>query len=524
MRPFGWNHISLADKCRLLFGAAVLLILGAALYVPYDRMKSLTDERFVAQARRMATAALLTSDLVGGDWNLAQEHLNERWPAYAKKSGMNPRVPGLLPVETALGLPRRGFIHSSAQILRADPTKQDTYKMSTAHGNPKEPVVKFAMAVRADPTQPNPAELKGIIFVEIPRPAEHYVFNLAVLAGSGVGAGLLALLVFYLITARLILSPVRKLRRVAEQVTKGDLEVRSTIATGDEFEELGEAFNDMLVHLENNQDELRTINRSLDTRLGELAETNVALFEANKLKSEFLANVSHELRTPLVSIIGFAELLRDAAEAPPKDAKRPVRYADNILISGRMLLDLINDLLDLAKIEAGKIELHRSRFNVAQVCADLMDFVRPVAEKKNLTIQSDVAQDLPEMHSDSGKVKQILYNLLSNAIKFTPSGGTVRLAALPNGPGGIELRVADTGPGIAENQQKNIFEKFRQLDASTTREYEGTGLGLTITRELTQMLGGSIDLESVQGQGSTFVVRLPTESPKETERRLIGLT
>ena len=279
----------------------------------------------------------------------------------------------------------------------------------------------------------------------------------------------------------------------------------------------------MLVHLRNSQDELITINKSLDTRLGELAETNVSLFEANKLKSEFLANVSHELRTPLVSIIGFAELVHDAMETPPKDRTRLVRYADNILTSGRMLLDIINDLLDLAKIEAGKIELHLSRFAIAEVAEKLIDFVRPLAEKKNLRLAATVAPDLPEMHSDSGKINQILYNLLSNAVKFTPSGGSIGIDGRGDGDSAIELRVTDTGCGIATDNQSMIFEQFRQLDSSATREHGGSGLGLAITKELTRILGGSIRVESEPDRGSTFIVTLPCEAPKHTERRQIDL-
>ena len=524
MRSLRWLNLSLGWKCRLLFGVAVLLILAAALYVPWQRMNNLTDEWYVARARQMAVAAVLTTDFAGQDWSLAQQQLNERWPALAKPADLDPQAPPLLiPTEAALAFPRHGFIYGSAQALKADPTKQFRFKIQQDKDTGAQRV-RLAWAVRPGPAEPNPNELKGIVCVRIPKPAEHGFYNFVVVVGSALGGGLLALLVFYLVTTRLILSPVRELRGVAEQVTSGDLEVRSEIVTGDEFEELGEAFNDMLAHLKAIQDELRTTNRSLDTRLGELAETNVALFEANKLKTEFLANVSHELRTPLVSIIGFAELLRDAAEAPPKDAKRPVRYADNILTSGRMLLEMINDLLDLAKIEAGKIELHLSRFRLADTCEALTDFVRPLAEKKNLQLEADVADDLPELHSDSGKLKQILYNLLSNAIKFTPSGGRVHLAARAGEDKTVELRVADTGPGIPADKQAAIFEQFHQLDSSTTREHGGTGLGLAITRELTRMLGGSIRLESTEGQGCTFIITLPTEAPKEAERRLIELT
>ncbi len=523
MRSVKRRNISLADKCRLLFGCAVLAILAAALYVPWERMNSLTDDRYVGRARQAAAVASVTCDFQGLDWTSAQQRLNESWAMYAQMAGVErASVPQLVAADVIGEVAPRGFKYGSVLAMRADPTLDYTWEKD--EDDSQREIIRLAKAVRAGETDPSPGEVKGIIYVEIPKPREDVFFNVVSVVGSGLGGGLLAILVFYLITQLLILSPVRKLRRVAEQVTSGDLEVRSTIATGDEFQDLGEAFNDMLAHLKSSQDELRTLNVSLDTRLGELAETNVALFEANKLKSEFLANVSHELRTPLVSIIGFAELLRDAVESPPKDGSRSIRYADNILTSGRMLLDLINDLLDLAKIEAGKIELHRSRFSIGEVCESLMDFVRPQADKKNLQVSATVAPDIPLLHSDSGKIQQILHNLLSNAIKFTPSGGQVGLDARRDGEHGVEVRVTDTGPGIPAEQQAEIFEHFRQLDASHTREHGGSGLGLAITRELTQTLGGTIRVESVVDRGSTFIVTLPLESPETAKRKLIGLT
>ncbi len=525
MRKIRWLNISLAAKCRLLFGVAVLLILTAALYIPWNQMRSLTDDRYFRRALEISIHVQSTCDLAGEDWTLAQERLIERWPVYVNMSGagdQEPLMPMLVSVEQAKTYPPRGFIVQSIANLKADPVKPYTHKI---HRSKKGPGyrVRLARAVRPGPTEPNPGQLLGIIHVEVHKPASDDYWNLGLVAASAVGGGGLAVLVFYLITARLILSPVRKLRRVAEQVTTGDINVQSQIETGDEFEELSEAFNDMLSHLRAAQEELVTTNRSLDTRLGELAETNVTLFESNKLKSQFLANVSHELRTPLVSIIGFAELLRDAAEAPPKDAKRPIRYANNILISGRMLLDLINDLLDLAKIEAGKIELHLSEVSLQKLGGALMDFVRPLADKKNLTIELRLADELPLLRSDSGKINQILYNLLSNAIKFTPTGGRVDMAIQRNGQDSIEVRIEDSGPGIPPEQLESIFEQFRQLDSSATREHEGTGLGLTITRELTHMLGGKIQVLSTEGEGSTFIVTLPIRSPKKAARRLIGL-
>jgi signal transduction histidine kinase len=334
----------------------------------------------------------------------------------------------------------------------------------------------------------------------------------------------LAILVFYMVIQRLVLSPVHTLRRVAEKVTSGDIVVRSSIASGDEFEDLSEAMNDMLTHLKAAQEEQQKINRSLDIRLGELAETNVALYESNRIKNEFLANVTHELRTPLVSIIGFAELLRDAWEGPQPDRKRLARYCENILTSGRNLLDIINDLLDVAKIEAGKLELHLVDFSIAQLGSDLIDFVRPLADKRNQRLILELDDDLPSCYGDVGKIKQILYNLLSNAIKFTPTGGSISLTVQRRSEERIKLLVRDTGPGIDPEKRQAIFEKFRQLDGSQTREHEGTGLGLAITKDLVQMLGGTIDFESIVGRGSTFIVELPARIAEAVERAPVRLT
>ena len=296
----------------------------------------------------------------------------------------------------------------------------------------------------------------------------------------------------------------------AAHVAQGEHSVRSQIVTGDEYEELARAFNAMLSHLQASENELRTINKSLDAKLSELAERNVALFEANKIKSQFLANVSHELRTPLTSIIGFAELLREATST---DGGRLLRYSENIVSSGRMLLGIINDLLDLAKIEAGKMELHLVPIEMPEMVGNLIDFMRPLAEKKSLQLVLDVEPDLPKITSDSGRIQQILYNLLSNAVKFTPDGGLVELKLTTTEDGGVQIAVRDTGIGIPPEKLLLVFEKFRQLDESMTREHSGTGLGLAISRELVALLGGTIQVESEIGKGSRFTVVLPAVAP-----------
>jgi len=517
----GRFKVSLATKCRMLFGLAVLMIIAAALFVPAYRMESLVHELNVRTIREMALAARARSDLPGGDWSAKQEDLNKWWPAYAQAHELPadpiPRLVRLDPLSREVPQDISTFLKRSIKLMRERTDIDEAFDWG------REPngttLYRAALAIRRDEDR----KLVGIVTAWYwpPGTTAELWLNRAVMIAAGGLAGLLALLVFYLITQMLILSPVRELRRVSEQVAAGDLSVRSKAATGDEFEDLARAFNDMLSHLQSTQDALRGANRSLDIKLDELAQANIGLYEANRLKSEFLANVSHELRTPMTSIIGFAELLKEAHEG--QDG-RLSRYAQNILTSVRMLLDIINDLLDVAKIEAGRMEVRLERFDLATVCGDLADFVRPLADKSRLELRLDLAPNLPPMTSDVGKVKQILYNLLSNAIKFTPEGGLITLSARPVGTENVQLAVIDTGPGIPPEYLETIFEKFRQIDQSKTREHSGTGLGLAISRDLATILGGSIKADSTVGVGSTFTVILPVHAPQSNataERRTV---
>jgi signal transduction histidine kinase len=337
--------------------------------------------------------------------------------------------------------------------------------------------------------------------------ANQQLLNRIFLLTAGLFAGILAIVVFFIITMKVILRPVRVLRETAEKVSHGDLNVRSQIFTGDEFQHLSETFNVMLANLKESEDQLRAINKSLDLKLGQLAESNVALYESNRLKSEFLANVSHELRTPLNSILGFAELLRDGAGQSADG--RTARYVGNILQSGRNLLELINDLLDLAKIEAGRMEVRSAPLSVSDLFEGLIGILKPLYEKKGVTIDPSVASDVPILQTDAAKLQQVLYNFLSNAIKFSPAGGKIDLRAERENGDQVRISVTDRGLGIDPDKQGIIFEKFRQIDGSVTREHGGTGLGLAISKELVTLLGGSIGVKSKVGEGSTFWVVLP---------------
>ena len=346
-------------------------------------------------------------------------------------------------------------------------------------------------------------------------------WNRAILLATAIMTVFLAMLAAYAIVRYVIVKPLDHLREVSDEVRRGNVQARAEIHTADEFEELGVAFNRMLRGLVDSQEELRKANDTLDEKVDELARANMHLYDMNRLKSDFLATMSHELRTPLNSIIGFSDVLGSIQSLDDKQK----RYVSNIRTSGRMLLDMINDILDLAKIEAGKMDVRPSSFRLESVVSAQCDMVRPLAERKRIELTYDIGAGLDAVVQDQPKVQQILANLLSNAVKFTPEGGRINIRAALDTAASVEeprirLEVIDTGVGIAEEDQQTIFEKFRQGrtfqvgDDAMTREYSGTGLGLSIVRELCRLLGGDIDLESQLGRGSTFIVYLPLNHPR----------
>jgi len=238
----------------------------------------------------------------------------------------------------------------------------------------------------------------------------------------------------------------------------------------------------------------------------EIQDKSRQLEVANKHKSEFLANMSHELRTPLNAIIGFSEVLIEKMFGE-MNAKQE-DYLKDIHSSGKHLLSLINDILDLSKIEAGRMELELSEFQVSSAVQNAMTLVRERAHTHGITLKAHVDPKLSEIRADERKFKQILLNLLSNAVKFTPDGGRVEVDARKNG-NSIEVSVKDSGVGIAKEDQEAVFEEFRQVGRDYTNKQEGTGLGLTLTRRFVELHGGKIWLKSAPGKGSTFTFTLP---------------
>jgi PAS domain S-box-containing protein len=318
----------------------------------------------------------------------------------------------------------------------------------------------------------------------------------------------------------------RRERITLEQPITGE-ELPVEVVAGKVLNERGEplaivsVLHDLTKQVENERlnVELQTLNFELEDRIrlatADLEEQNLRLQwqsneleKAYRLKSEFLANMSHELRTPINALIGYTSLMLDRIYG--ELTKRQEEGLTRIQVASNHLLALINDILDLAKIEAGKMPVHLEPMPLRQIITEVAAQMEPQIRKKQLEFRIDVDADMPVMFSDRTKVKQIVLNLLSNAAKFTHHG-EVAIIARPRG-NRVQILVRDTGIGIRPEHKEIIFEEFRQVDQSRTREYGGTGLGLSITRKLVALLGGEIHVESDYGRGSTFVVTLPVRS------------
>jgi len=349
---------------------------------------------------------------------------------------------------------------------------------------------------------------------------------------------LISCLVAFLISYKLqplIAKPVMDLVRTAKVVTeKKDYLVRAHKVSDDEVGALIDAFNQMLTviqqrdaELQHANDMLEIYNQNLEKKVqertaeltratAEAQEAKTTAEEANRAKSAFLANMSHELRTPLNAIIGYSEMLQE--DAQDLGEKHFVADLQKIHSAGKHLLGLINDVLDISKIEAGKMDLFLETIDVPAMVQDVVNTIKPLVQKNGNSLTVDCADNLGPMRADATKVRQALFNLLSNACKFTDKGTiSLRVSRERNTRAGhFTFRVSDTGIGMTQEQMSKLFKAFTQADASTTRKYGGSGLGLAITRHFCQMMGGEVSVESEVGKGSAFLVKLPAVviSPK----------
>ena len=325
----------------------------------------------------------------------------------------------------------------------------------------------------------------GLSLEQLSKNVRANYIRLTLLAIGSICLGLLGSIFF----ARKLSRPIQHLSQVTQEVAGGDLSARAKISSGDELGSLADSFNRMTEALQKTQ--------------SELIRTKEIAVAANLAKSQFLANMSHEIRTPMNGLLGMTELL---LHTPLTDRQR--RFAETIHQSGDALLLLLNNILDLSKIEAGKMELAISAFKLSDLIKELLELFVENAAAKDLTLVGSILSEVPDnLQGDPVRLRQILSNLLSNAIKFSRQGEIVlriTMAAASHDSVMLRFEVTDKGIGVPPEVQAKIFEIFSQGDESTTREYGGTGLGLAIAKQLTEMMGGEIGVQSEPGGGSTF--------------------
>jgi two-component system sensor histidine kinase BarA len=531
----------LAKKVQVTFGAAVLLVLALALTIPYIWMGQLIKKGLL-DAGRSRSKVLLDRHFQlkepGQTLPLLDDSGQVRDPNDAEISWIR-----FTDEDEDMLLQLEKEVRDMIEALKDDPDRYENILLARNEGRLESHYVRIFRATDRCLSCHNPQGTAtaftlnkpiGTVVIQSRDPASEVSKTVflnriwIIVAGLIGGAG--AIVVFYMITQRLILRPIRQLRALANNVAEGNLEIRSSIATRDEYEKLAKAFNHMLDSLQAMQEKLRQANKQLDAKIAELSTRNIELFKANKVKGEFLANISHEFRTPLNAILGFAQVLKDKPLMLKKDKAQ--RYAENIITSGNNLLNMINDLLELAKTQAGKIELHIEEASVAALLGNLLSQFSLLTKKKKIKVKLIVQPDLPPIVTDVGKVQQILYNFLSNAAKFTAVRGRIEIQAQFPSPGAkdtgpeprmMRIAVTDDGCGIDESDREKIFEKFRQADGSLTRESTGSGLGLAISTELAAMLAGGIGMESPpkgRTKGSTFWLDFPITLTKEKNQAI----
>jgi len=518
------SPLSLAEKCRLAFGAAVVVTLAIALLIPYMWMRQLTRQILLEAGRARAET-------------LVRRHFQMRPAGETTLAPLDDRGNIIDPNKTDMRWvrftkdekPIRGISSQQRQTMEELRKDEDSLDQIRFEYRNKKLYTSYVRVFRATESCVGCHNSQGsaqafsrnepIGALIIEKPAEE-IKRADLLNGVWIVFAMLigvtgAFVAFYIITQRVILSPVRQLRALANNVAEGNLDIRSSINTRDEYEKLAEAFNHMLDGLQAAQEKLRQANRQLDDKIIELSERNIELFKANKVKGGFLANISHEFRTPLNSIMGFAQVLRDKPELLKEDKGR--RYAENIIAGGQRLLNMINDLLYLARAEADKVQLHIEQTTAQDIVNAVVVSFSEMTREKNIDVALDV-RDNPSFVSDAGKIQQILENYMSNAVKFTPEGGKIELAAGLLDEKTIRFLVTDTGCGIAEQDREKIFQKFGQIGNPLTRQPTGTGLGLAISKELADMLAGQVGCESQPDKGSTFWLDIPLTFAKEEQQ------
>ncbi|MHB9111144.1 MAG: sensor histidine kinase [Thermoleophilia bacterium] len=514
---FANKRFGLRAKILLLLAAMCIPIIGGLVYISIDTLSTTINEDFEERAT-------LVAQFFSADTNSLDEISYEHFQSEIEKlDEINPDINKI-----------SVYARQGDQVIRiastnreqigevADPedyapleTNQSTHAESEKDGRR---VIEAVAPLTVDGV---PAATIGIYMYLEPR--DNLIYEQQIKFMLIGGLGIVALLVLLdLILNRYMVKPVAKLARLTQAVAKGDFSQRVNTRSKDELGELGRSVNRMTESLEIQSEdlkgkvgELEMVNKDIQAREQELQATNRQLEKANRLKSQFLATMSHELRTPLNSIIGFSELLEDETYGALNN--KQMKYVGNIVVSSKHLLQLINDILDLAKVESGTVGIHPEKLSLSDAMSVVKSVVEPLATKKDIGLSIELDDGVDTITADPARLKQILYNLLSNAIKFTPTGGRVSIAATANN-GGVEISVTDTGIGIGEKDQQRIFSEFLQVEGSYARKYEGTGLGLALTRKLVELHGGRIWVESSPGKGSCFTFTIPDQGHSNAAR------
>ena len=516
------KHISLRTSLIISISLVHAILMGLFVYHSTRASRELISEEMKGSARSFArmlattaTNAILSSDI---------SSLHE----YVDKTGKEHNVSYAI------------ILDSEGTVLASTEKKFDGYILSddvSKRANSSSGELLQVAGNVFDISAPIFLEGKKIGIARVGMSTETMLQKIAVVSNDGVNMTLFAILVGSLVAviiAMRVTNGLRRLGKAADEMTGGSLDTRVQVDSYREVNELAYAFNHMADAIQEREEELQQSMEELDlaheelqsaneelqhhyeelelsqeellTSNEELSQANDRVMEADRLKSEFLANMSHELRTPLNSVIALSGILLARMDGDlTEEQEKQVKI---IKKSGKNLLELINDILDLSKIESGKMEISLEEFYIEDVVNDDRAMVTPLATEKEINISFIKNEEIPLIRSDRNKIKQILLNLLSNAVKFTPTGGSITIDATGR-DGRVELRVTDTGIGIAKENLDKIFDEFRQVDGSSTREYGGTGLGLAITRRLVKLLGGEIRVESEIGKGSTFTIDIP---------------
>jgi len=353
-------------------------------------------------------------------------------------------------------------------------------------------------------------DLGWAVFVEQPVEEVYAPLYASLFRTSGfllIGLGMA--LVASLIVARRVVRPLETLRKGVHRIGSGDMSTCLEVKTGDEIEVLADEFNKMTENLRGAYDGLE---RKVAERTRDLAVANERLQELDRLKSDFVSNVSHELRTPLTAIKGAVDLVLREVAGPLTE--KQTHYLARVRSNTQHLAGLINDLLDLSKIESGKIEVKTSHVSLGGLMHEVVETLRPVATEKVIALEANIPEPSILVWADRDKINQVLMNLIGNAIKFTPTQGRVTLSASINGNGSVQVSISDTGPGVPPDEKEKIFDKFYQIAQVGEVKPKGTGLGLAICRALVELQGGRIWVESEINRGSKFVFTLPASGPQ----------